>query len=469
LGYAFEPPTLDPLAPGGASYATRDLLQPVLPDLFRLTAGLKPEPDLVAEWPGGRDISLDPFTVRLRLRRATWSDGKPISAADVRFSWERLRAGPTGHRYRFLKDVRILGPRTFELAFDRPMRRWWSLFSLDDMVLPAHSYSQDWDRDGPRISGGPFAIGGRTEGLRVRLVRNGRYWGPKALVRGIDVVFVRDDEVRLQLLEDGELDAFFAEGETNIGRRSRARGWQPTGGALDGSGQASGAWGPTWWELDLDPRKLPASVAPTMIKGIDPALVAEILEDSGQVADGIPSRFPRAGAERDGLPAIDGPWSGRGEIPNAGAASFRLALARSGTGGAIARFIHFRLIEDGLRAELLELNGDVFERYVEGPDRAPVLLRLRRGADAPDAGGYSSDEPSAEGDIDRAESVGYPASTGVDARAWTAAQRALLEAATVAPLARVRSWIVGRDGLSGPRATGASPGPLWNAAVWRIG
>jgi hypothetical protein len=299
----------------------------------------------------------------------------------------------------------------------------------------------------------------------VRLVRNDKFSGPKALVRGIDMIFVRDDETRLQLLERGELDAFFAEGETNIGRRSRARGWEPTGGALEGTGQASGAWGPTWWELDLDPARMAAPLARTVVGATDPALVAEILEDSGQVADGIPARFPVAGADRDGLPAIGGPWAGRDRLPRPRSGTFRLALARSGTGGGIARFVHFRLIDLGVRAELLELDGDVFERYLEKPDRAPVILRLRRGADAPDAGAYRA---TAATDIDRSESAGSPARIGLDARWWAAVQQALHEQASVAPLARVRTWIVGRDGISGPRATGASPGPLWNAAVWRF-
>ena len=51
------------------------------------------------------------------------------------------------------------------------MRRWWSLFSIDDMVLPEHAYSADWGR-GPTVSGGPFEVDSWSDGLRVRLKRN---------------------------------------------------------------------------------------------------------------------------------------------------------------------------------------------------------------------------------------------------------------------------------------------------------
>jgi hypothetical protein len=68
LGYPAEPGTLDPVAQEGASRASRDILEPVLPSLFRLDENLNPHPDLVAGWPEPEEISFDPFTVSLRLR-----------------------------------------------------------------------------------------------------------------------------------------------------------------------------------------------------------------------------------------------------------------------------------------------------------------------------------------------------------------------------------------------------------------
>lgn len=448
----------------------------MLPALFGLSPELRPTPELVASWPSERDVISDPFTVTLGLREAQWSDGRPITAGDVRFSWERLRDGPTGYRYRFLTDVEVLDDRRLRLHFDRPMRRWWSLFSLDDMVLPAHAYSDEW-HTGPTVSGGPFRIAGWQEGLTVRLVRNDGYWGTPALLGGIDVLFVPDDETRLQLLDSGELDAAFFEGEVNIGRRARARGYEPATGALDGRPAASGEWGPTWWELDLDPRRMGSAVATGVKQALDPALVAEILEDSGQVMDGIPARFPVDGATGDGLPAIAGPWAGRGGAAGGGAASFRLSHARGSAGGAIARWAHFRLRERGITAELVGLDADAFERSLDGPDRAPAVLRLRRGADAPDAGSYrgASGEPGssagADAGADRAESdgaLGPDGATGLDDQGWSQALELLESGSSVALLARVRTWIVGREGVAGPHPTGASTGPLWNAASWRF-
>ena len=472
FGYPSEPPTLDPLGAGGASAATRDILRPVLPSLFRLNARLRPEPDLAARWPGPADIGLDPFSVRLTLRRANWSDGRPITAEDVRFSLDRLKRGPTGYRYRFLTAVDVHGPREFTLRFDRRVRRWWSLFSFDDMVLPAHAYSDAWQTR-PTVSGGPFAVGEWTEGLRVRLVRNESYWGPKPILAGIDVVFVPDDETRFQLLERGELDAFFSEGEINIGRRARARGHQPVGGPLEGEGAASGAWGPTWWELGIE-RGTGPGVSRAIVEATDPSLVAEILEDSGAVMDGIPAVFPvRAGR-------IGGAWAGRGDLAEARDAAGRggertidITFPR-GAGGALATFMHFRLRHVGITAELLGLEDDAFERILD-TEEPQVVLRLRRGADAADAAAYASasGEPGAgpvDDDVERAETggAGDALTPGLDREGWVRAQEGLERAAAAAPLARVRTWIVGREGVAGPHALGASTGPLWNAEAWRF-
>jgi hypothetical protein len=104
---------------------------------------------------------------------------------------------------------------------------------------------------------------------------------------------------------------------------------------------------------------------------------------------------------------------------------------------------------------------------------------LRRAADAPDATAYGSagkvpgssqidDQVTAALSDVRADQIEAGPVTGVSSEPWTVAQQRLADAATVAPLAQVRTWLIGDDGVWGPQATGAAAGPLWNAAVWSI-
>lgn len=430
----------------------------MLPALFQLNAGLEPEPELVADWPTPKDFGAAPFSVTLRLREAAWSDGKAITSKDVAFSFAQLRRSHNGSRYRFLTDVEELTPRSFKLVFDRPIRRWWSLFSIDDMVLPEHAFSDEWDRAGPNVSGGPFKVGDWEDGLRVRLVRNDAYWGEKANAGGIDVYFVADDETRLQLMQRDEMDAMFAEGDVNIGRRAEAYGF----------GNAVGTWGPAWWELDLDPKRLPGGAARAILEMTDPDLIAEVLEDSGRPIGVIEADFA------DDRQLVTKPWNGRGSVTEARAHlrseapdEFQIAYARNGTAGAFARIIHFRLLELGIRAELVGLESDVFDRSWLATKNAPALLYLRRGADAPDVTAYGVDA-----DVDAAESIDPKNTevglTGIRPGAWLRKQRSLRATAEVAPLAFVRSWLVGTDRVSGLSPSGAANGPLWNAGAWGI-
>ena len=454
--------------------------------MFSLDEKLKPQPDLAAGWPRKRDITSSAIT--LELKRAMWSDRTPITASDVRFSWEKLRKGPTGYRYRYLTDVEVLGPRKLRLRFNHPMRRWWSLFSVDDMVLPAHAYSASW-KNGPTVSGGPFSFKSWTKGLKISLVRNNAYFGDKAKAGAVDVEFVPEDETRLKLLDRSQLDAFFSPGDANMGRRAAAFGFPRTSKATAGRG-ASGAWASAWWEIDFDTRRIGPDVAAAIGQAVDPALAAEIFEDSGQIADGIPRRFPAPGAAADSRPAVAGPWAGRGNadlarralaggprgrvINSGGNATVTVGFDRDSAAAALAGFMHFRLLPLRIRLELVGLDTEDFETLLASPKVPPAVIRLRRGADAPDAsayvfGGIGSAE-SAAADVAGAETTGFSPSkpvTGLDPAGWAAAQRRLEQAHAVYPLVRAREWIVARD-LAGPRATGTSAGPFWNAATWRF-
>jgi hypothetical protein len=107
------------------------------------------------------------------------------------------------------------------------------------------------------------------------------------------------------------------------------------------------------------------------------------------------------------------------------------------------------------------------------------MLRLRRGADAPDAASYSSapDLPGsapvddqvadAESQVSKERLVQGPV-TGLAREPWAAVERGLVSASTAAPLASTRTWIVARDGVTGPHAVGAANGPLWNAGAWTM-
>ncbi|MGH2688897.1 MAG: ABC transporter substrate-binding protein, partial [Actinomycetota bacterium] len=117
VAYPHMPLSLNPYTFEGDTTATRDLVRPVLPTLLEIGPDLDYRPSLAVRVPKGDDISTTPFSVTFHLDpRAVWSDGVPVTADDVRFTWQWILdpAAPIADRsaYRTIEDVVVVDPHT---------------------------------------------------------------------------------------------------------------------------------------------------------------------------------------------------------------------------------------------------------------------------------------------------------------------------------------------------------------------
>ena len=219
-----EPATLDPFDRRSRTAAGLALLGQVLPQLFRVdptgaaTGWLVDDASLHAA-PDGSSAT---FSLRTG---AQWSDGRPITIDDLRFTLDTIRGaawpGPRAG-YDRLTAVDGQGPAV-TFRFDGPFPGWRRLFSGADFVLPAHRLAgrdlrAEW-KNGPDIAGGPFRLGPVTPGLSVVLERNDAWWGPKAKAPAISVLVVPDVRTMEQLLARREIDVAWPPVRANrIGR-----------------------------------------------------------------------------------------------------------------------------------------------------------------------------------------------------------------------------------------------------------
>nr|WP_225707221.1 extracellular solute-binding protein [Bradyrhizobium cenepequi] len=145
--------------------------------------------------------------------RARFSDGKPVTAEDVLFSWALLRDhGRPNHRQYYAKVAKADSPDPLTVRFD--------LRGADDRelplilglmpVLPKHAVDpatfEDTTMKRP-IGSGPYRIGAVKPGASVMLVRNPDYWGRDLPVnRGL----YNFDEIRLDFYREanGQFEAF---------------------------------------------------------------------------------------------------------------------------------------------------------------------------------------------------------------------------------------------------------------------
>lgn len=177
------------------------------------------------------DVSVagDGLSATFRLRpEARFHDGKPVLAADVKHSFDKLMGPFTSPGYKTLladvAGVQVLDERTVRYRFRAPNRE----LPLTVGGLPV--FSREWGQGKPfdqvvmdiPIGSGPYRIGPVNFGKDITYVRDPQYWARDLPVRrgtaNFDRVLVKiykDGTARLEALKAGEFDLmrFFSAGD----------------------------------------------------------------------------------------------------------------------------------------------------------------------------------------------------------------------------------------------------------------
>ncbi|WP_244499730.1 extracellular solute-binding protein [Tardiphaga robiniae] len=115
--------------------------------------------------------------------QAKFSDGKPVLAADVLFSWQLLRdKGRPNHRQYYSKVAKAeaLDDRTVRFDFGGQADRELPLILGLMPVLPKHAVNPDTFEEtsmAPPLGSGPYTVTTVKPGAAVTLTRNPTYWG----------------------------------------------------------------------------------------------------------------------------------------------------------------------------------------------------------------------------------------------------------------------------------------------------
>ncbi|MBA1202642.1 ABC transporter substrate-binding protein [Pseudomonas capeferrum] len=152
--------------------------------------------------------------------RATFADGQPVCADDVRFTYELLMSqGSLTYRTQFadVASVTVEGPRQVRFDFKRPHSR---TLALDLASLPVFAQHDLQQRDfgtgagfGKPVGSGPYRIGSIDNGRSITFERDPNWWAKDLPVnRGrynfdrLRIEFFGDTEVARQVLRGGAYD-----------------------------------------------------------------------------------------------------------------------------------------------------------------------------------------------------------------------------------------------------------------------
>jgi peptide/nickel transport system substrate-binding protein len=141
-------------------------------------------PRLATSW----EFSSDNRTLTFHLRPdARWSDGAPITAEDVRFTFQVQKdpqVGSAGLEFKdFIKDVEVVDPQTVRFHFTR-VYPYQLMDANDGHIVPAHAWGripfEKWrttDFEKVLVTGGQFRVASHTPQQTLVLERDPSWWG----------------------------------------------------------------------------------------------------------------------------------------------------------------------------------------------------------------------------------------------------------------------------------------------------
>jgi len=170
-----------------------------------------------------QQIERDPdgLWVRFTLNpKARFADGTPITAEDVRFTFNLLMTkGSLSYRQQYadVQDVLIEGPRQVRFTFKNNLNRTLALDLATMRVVPEHWWkTRDFANGGgfePPLGSGPYRVSKVDAGRSISFQRDPDWWGKDLPVsRGmynfdtLTVNFYGDTDVARQLLQAGAFD-----------------------------------------------------------------------------------------------------------------------------------------------------------------------------------------------------------------------------------------------------------------------
>jgi MarR-like DNA-binding transcriptional regulator SgrR of sgrS sRNA len=455
-----EPASLDPFDRRSRTAAGAALLGQVLPQLFRVDPGGRAVGWLADD--GSVRAAPDSSSATFALRSgAQWSDGRPITVEDVRFTLETIRgAAWPGPRAGYDRLTAVEGDGSaVTFRFDAPFPGWRRLFSGADFVLPAHRLAgrdlrNEW-RNGPDIAGGPFRLGPVTPGLSVLLERNDSWWGPKARLPAISVLVVPDVRTMEQLLARQEIDVAWPPVTANrIGRFRALDGVEVSVAEPGGALEALVANAST---VPLE-RRLGYLGLANRDRFVDVLLAGEA-EPAVSLSAPAPAAplWPGAGVDPAAAARLDG-------APPAAL----VTAEEDQLSGLVGRVLQTGARAGGSTVELRSDDSATVDATWLPEGHFDLALVRAVAWPEPCWGCWFADDSTGRGNVTRAKGLtALAAAADRDPAAAPALEAKVKAEGLMLPLWRPRAVLAGR-GISGLVANSWSLGPFWAAESWAL-
>jgi peptide/nickel transport system substrate-binding protein len=219
-----EPLTFDPVGPSdnGSIYLIENVIDTlILPDATG--AGLRP--GLAESW----EISNDGLVYTFHLRPAKFSNGEPVTTADVVFSLGRAadeKVSPYAFLFQSVQKIEAIDDKTVVVTLKEPFTPFLSAISVFTAgIIPQKVFEADPEGFGNKpVGSGAWVVEEYIRGDRVVLVPNPYYWGlgvdckKLPYLDKVTVRYVPESNSRVLGLRNGDFQAIdnvpFSEGKS---------------------------------------------------------------------------------------------------------------------------------------------------------------------------------------------------------------------------------------------------------------
>jgi peptide/nickel transport system substrate-binding protein len=199
----FDPSTAPPqITPFGMLYAIHDAL-------VRPYPGQKMGPSLAESWRESPDGRMYEFKLR---RGLTFHNGDPVTADDVKFSFERYKGAGAKEFQARVQQVEVVDPLTVRFHLKEPWPDFMTFYGTTataaGIVVPK-KYITQVGEDGFRkhpIGAGPYKFVSHQPGIEVVLEAYTGYWRRVPNIKKLVMKSVPEATTRAVMLKSGEAD-----------------------------------------------------------------------------------------------------------------------------------------------------------------------------------------------------------------------------------------------------------------------
>nr|WP_263326388.1 ABC transporter substrate-binding protein [Neobacillus sp. Marseille-Q6967] len=205
FGLAGEPATMDPLIQNGTHGRTVKLA--IYRGLLNYNQDGKLENELAEDY----SVSDDNLTYTFNLRDAKFQNGDPVTAEDVKYTFERIIKPDSKATFKtelsIIQSIEVKDEKTILFTLKEPSAPFVHYLALPESVIVSKKWVEEKGENADPMGAGPFKFVSWTKGQDLVVEKFEDYYKPEnPKLDSIKFVFYPDENTRVNALRAGDVD-----------------------------------------------------------------------------------------------------------------------------------------------------------------------------------------------------------------------------------------------------------------------